>query len=300
MAMENPRPLPLVSMGLPVYNGEPFLREALDSVLAQTYRDFDLAISDNGSTDRTQEICEAYAARDPRIRYYRSPENRGLAWNYNRVFELTAGPYFKWVAHDDVCAPEYVERCVDVLERMPAVVLCYPQTILIDEHGTRLRDYPDGCHLVSPRPSERLRDLMANLKLSNPVFGVIRRSALPAAPFGSYVASDIPLLAELALRGEFYEIQERLFYRRDHPQKSDRANPTIDDLAALYDPRNRGKLHFVRWRLFGEHLASIRRVPMGAKEKLRCYVFMAKYFRWKWRDFGADVRQAMGRLFKVS
>src|SRR5688572_10868700 len=103
MPEKNPR----VSIGLPVYNGENYLAEAIDSILAQTFEDFELIISDNASTDRTQEICEAYAAKDGRIRYYRSEVNKGSAWNFNRVFELARGEYFKWAAHDDYIAPEY-------------------------------------------------------------------------------------------------------------------------------------------------------------------------------------------------
>src|SRR3972149_8539793 len=97
MSKINPR----VSVGLPVFNGEQFLRQALDSVLAQTYPGFELIISDNASTDRTQDICEAYATRDKRIQYYRQSKNVGGGRNYNFVFEVSNGEYFKWLAHDD-------------------------------------------------------------------------------------------------------------------------------------------------------------------------------------------------------
>ena len=127
--------MPRVSIGLPVYNGEKFIREAIDSIFSQTFEDFELIISDNGSTDRTQQICQAYAAQDLRIRYYRNKKNIGAARNYNLVFELASGEYFKWAAHDDLCAPEYLERCVEILDRDPDVVLCYPKTSIIDEHG---------------------------------------------------------------------------------------------------------------------------------------------------------------------
>ena len=85
-----------VSIGLPVYNGEKYLEQALISILSQTYTDFELIISDNASTDRTQAICREYAAKDPRIRYYCNEENLGAAPNHNRVFELASGEYFKW------------------------------------------------------------------------------------------------------------------------------------------------------------------------------------------------------------
>src|SRR5690242_6344650 len=99
---------PKVSIGLPVYNGERFLAEAIDSVLAQTFTDFELIISDNASTDRTPEICKAYAEKDSRIRYYRNEENQGASWNFNRVFELSRGMCFQWLAHDDYIAPGFL------------------------------------------------------------------------------------------------------------------------------------------------------------------------------------------------
>ena len=289
---------PLVSLGLPVFNGQAFLELALASILTQTHTHFELIICDNASTDGTEEICRAHAARDPRIRYHRSPDNRGLAWNFNRVFELSSGPYFKWVAHDDVCAPDFVRSCVEVLERIPSVVLCYPRAILIDGQGAHLEECVDGCHLSSPRPSERFRGLFSNLRLSNPLFGVIRSSALRLEPLGSYVAADVVLLGELALRGGFHELPERLFYRRDHPQKATRSHPSVDEQAALYDPANVGKIHLMYWRLFFEHLASIGRVPMSHRERLLCYAYMAKTLRWKWRDLGTELWTAAPRLLR--
>jgi glycosyltransferase involved in cell wall biosynthesis len=281
---------PLVSVGMPVFNGERYIGAAIDSILNQTYRNLELIISDNASVDATQEICRLYAARDRRVRYYRNKENLGLARNFNRVFELSSGEYFKWAAHDDLCASEYIEGCVEVLDRMPLVILCYAESILIDEHGDHLRDYDDKCNVSSPRPCERLRDLLGNLALSNPLFGVVRTSTLRTTNLiGSYVASDISLLAELALLGKFYRIPERLFFRRDHPQRSDRANPTIAQAAVLYDPENRGRIHLPDWRLFFEHLSSIKHVRMSAFEKACCYVYMAKWFRWRWKKLGREL-----------
>src|SRR4051794_3298661 len=95
-------PPPKLSIGLPVYNGENFLAHAVDSILAQDFRDFELIISDNASTDRTAEICRGYAESDPRVRYVRFETNQGGSRNFCYVFELARGEYFKWAAHDDV------------------------------------------------------------------------------------------------------------------------------------------------------------------------------------------------------
>ncbi len=124
--------MPRVSVGLPVYNGENFIKDALDSILAQTFEDFELIISDNASTDGTQQICRQYTSKDQRIRYIRNDGNIGASKNFNQVFELSSGEYFKWIAHDDLCAPEFLERCVEVLDQDPSIVLCFARPKAID------------------------------------------------------------------------------------------------------------------------------------------------------------------------
>ncbi len=119
-----PPQLPLLSVGMPVYNGQNYLAFTIEAILSQSFTDFELIISDNGSTDETEAICRAYAAQDARIRYERVEENLGAAYNFNRVFELARGRYFKWAAHDDYFTADYFERCIQVLEQNPAVVLC--------------------------------------------------------------------------------------------------------------------------------------------------------------------------------
>ena len=132
---------PRLSIGLPVYNGEKFLKEAIDSLLAQTFEDFELIISDNASTDKTEEICRAYAEKDQRIRYYRNDKNIGCARNFDRVFKLSSGEYFKWAAYDDLHAPDFIEKCVEVLDQDPTIILCHSQTYFIDEEGSFLQNY---------------------------------------------------------------------------------------------------------------------------------------------------------------
>src|SRR6266567_2589360 len=132
---------PLLSIGLFVFNGERFLGETLDSILNQTFTDFELIISDNASTDRTAEISQAYARRDSRIRYYRGEKNMGPGWNVRRVYELATGKYFKWAAADDLMEPDLLRRCVEVLESDPECVVAYARTMQVDENGTFIANY---------------------------------------------------------------------------------------------------------------------------------------------------------------
>src|SRR6476646_2411498 len=132
--------VPKVAIGLPVYNGAKYVAEAIESVLAQTYGDLELVISDNASTDATEEICRDYTARDSRVRYARAEQNGGAAWNFNRTFELSRGEYFKWLAHDDAIGPQYLARCLAVLDRDPGVVLCHTRTGIINGQGELVAD----------------------------------------------------------------------------------------------------------------------------------------------------------------
>lgn len=132
---------PRLSIGLPVFNGDKFLNKAIDSLLAQTFEDFELIISDNASTDKTEEICRTYAEKDQRIRYYRNEKNIGCARNFNRVFKLSSAEYFKWAAHDDLHAPNFLMKCVEVLDQNPSVILCHSQVYIIDEYGKFLQNY---------------------------------------------------------------------------------------------------------------------------------------------------------------
>ena len=108
--------VPTVSVGLPVFNGARYLAEAVESILGQTLEDLELVISDNGSTDATEELCRGYAADDRRVRYVRQPRNRGASWNFNEVFWLSRGRYFHWHPHDDVLEPAFLRLCVEALE----------------------------------------------------------------------------------------------------------------------------------------------------------------------------------------
>ena len=161
---------PCVSIGLPVYNAQTHLRQSLDSILTQSFEDFELIISDNASTDKTREICREYADKDPRIRFYSQEINRGAAFNMNRVVELSRGKYFKLAADDDICGPDYLKHCVEVFDRAPChVVLCYPKTVLIDGHGREIERYEDRMDIRFHKPAQRLRWIFQNLRFQKQI-----------------------------------------------------------------------------------------------------------------------------------
>jgi glycosyltransferase involved in cell wall biosynthesis len=261
---------PRLCIGLPVYNGEKFLAQAIESLLGQTFSDFRLVVSDNASTDGTPEICRSYAARDPRIEYVRADENRGAAWNFNRLVPLADSPYFKWHAYDDLCEPEFVARCVDVLDRNPAVVLAYTKSHFIDAEGRRLAAYHCRVDASRETPFARFRDLLANLVLCHMQFGVIRLAVLrQTLLYGPFLGSDKILLADLALRGAFHEVDDSLFLRRNHPERSLLACRTPEELRAWFAPGARPR-QSVRWARLAGYLRTITRAPIPLAQKVAC------------------------------
>jgi len=114
--------IPKVSIGMPVYNGGECIRKALDSLLTQTFTDFELIISDNASTDETEAICREYMKKDSRIRYVRQVENRGAGANFQFVLDEAQCEYFMWAAHDDIRSPNFLSVNLDFLCRNPDFV----------------------------------------------------------------------------------------------------------------------------------------------------------------------------------
>lgn len=277
--------IPLVSIGLPVYNGERFIAQAIESILAQSFSDLELVICDNASSDGTDDICRGYAAQDGRVRYERSPRNRGAAYNYNRVTALSRGKYIRHAAHDDVLAPTNIERCVEVLEADPGIALAYPQMSRIDEHGAIIDTFRGSLILDDDDPVERWRRFLALIdegSMCDPVFGLFRADVLRATPvLRTVIAADMLLLADVALRGRIAEIPEVLFFERWHQGTSVNANPTLDDRAAWFDPGARGNLlnALPHWRWLASYVRSIACAPLRPAERAACLIALSP---WIW------------------
>jgi glycosyltransferase involved in cell wall biosynthesis len=287
---------PRVSIGMPVYNGERYLAVTLDSLLTQTFEDFELIICDNASMDQTEQICRSYAARDGRIRYVRHTENLGAAKNYWRAFELAVGGYFRWANCDDLFAPESLARCVEVLDREQAVVLAYPQTQLIDERGQAIAFYDDGLHLQSPKASDRFVQLFQNLGLVNVIYGLMRTDALKQTGLiRNFVGGDIPLIAELTLYGKFWEIPEALFYRRLHAGAQSNYRE-VTQIQKFFDPKTEGQIPFREWRHLFAHYGSVLQAPLGIIEKIRLGAYLARQAIWSREELTGELVDAVQQI----
>jgi glycosyltransferase involved in cell wall biosynthesis len=299
--------LPQISVGLPVYNGEAYLRTTIAALLGQTFRDFELVISDNCSTDATAEICRAFAEQDPRVKYYRNERNLGAATNFNRVVELAGGELFAWANHDDLWADTYLEKCAQAFRVSPDAVLAYARSALIDESGARLMPLKDRLALDDKRPVRRLRrfhDLFREIDRKGgwhdgereglwiPVYGLVRKALLQQTPLiGPYISSDTVLLEELLMLGRFVEIDDELFFKRDHEGRSMRASLPYDKRITWFTGKRSSRFLFPSWRLLWERMRAIARVQMPPREKLSCLAeTLSFYLRrpYEWRGLVKD------------
>jgi glycosyltransferase involved in cell wall biosynthesis len=268
-----------VTIGMPVFNGERHLRQALESILDQTYQDFELIISDNASTDRTQQICFEYEKKDDRITYHRIERNLGAAWNFNHVFKLSSSPYFKWAAHDDVVAPEFLSKCVNLLEQDETVVLCHSKTGRINDFGKVEGEYDCGKVTNSPKPQKRLSDVLIRKGFPWSIFGVFRSDALRRTHLiENYIGADWNFLAEINLVGKTAEIPEYLFFRRQHPESfTDKFYPCLvhnyQKEMLWWTGTKRMSLVTIlpRWRSILGFFLSSHRIPRKQSERWSCY-----------------------------
>ncbi|MQA03025.1 MAG: glycosyltransferase [Streptosporangiales bacterium] len=272
---------PRLSVGLPVYNGERYLGEALDALLGQTYRDFELIISDNASTDATRQICARYAERDDRIRYFRQPTNTGAAENHNFVFRQARGELFKWASHDDLYGRRLLEKCVAALDDDPQVVLAHAWQALIGAEGEVLEqiDYPLATD--APTAAERFASMLFTVG-GDDFYGVIRSDVLRRTRLQeSFHHADRVIVADLALQGRFHQVPEVLYFRRDHPGRAERAQPSMRARCANLDPRRANRIRHPRARLLAEYIwgfvAAVRRAPITPPERRRCYRQLARW-----------------------
>ena len=284
-----------VSVAIPVYNCERYVAQSIESLLGQTYGDFELVVSDNASTDGTEEICRRYAAADRRVRYVRRRDNIGGPGNFRYVFSLCSGQYHKWSTADDYWHPEFLQEAVAVLDARPDVVLCYPKTRLVDAAGMKIADYDDNLELAGESASERMRELYRRVGLCNAHLGLLRRDAmLKTRLIGAHLASDVDFLGEMALHGKFHVLPEVRFYRRFHPASSSWARDDEKHQHAYYAPQARKLRGVGHWRRFAFQFGMVARGPLGWADKMTLTRDLLRHMRWARVELWQELR---GQLF---
>lgn len=294
MATDRP---PRVSIGLPVYNGERFIRATIDSILAQTFTDFELVICDNASTDSTERICREYASRDNRIRYIRHARNLGPAGNYNSCFEHSRGEFFRWAAADDLIAPELLQLSVDALDRDSAAIGVYPNSREIDADGKPLFDHNTPVDLANPSAAQRLSSYVfvdhrqgAGAVLWSLVRCDVLRRWSPLK--GSFPSADRVFMTNLLLSGRLLLLTPILFFNREHGNRSQssldrgkvRPNSRLVHFIGCgpvpgydwWDASKKGKIVFPEWRWLGEYYRAVWRAKLSIGERLGCARVLAR------------------------
>jgi glycosyltransferase involved in cell wall biosynthesis len=282
---------PRLSIGMPVYNGERYLEEALNGFLTQTFQDFEIIVCDNASTDHTAEICRSFAERNPRIRYYRNEKNLGAIPNFNRVFEFSRLPLFKWAAHDDLYHPRYLETCVRILDENPDVILAHSKTAFVDDRGEPFPVDPSTGRYVDPRtgvaqtadspmiadsPVAILRfwQVLSRAHWGTHMFGVMRREMLQRTRLiPSFSGGDRAMLAELALLGRFRCPDEVLFSKRFHGN----ASCHLNEKEILGWLSTDGKAYSRRARQLKTYFATPLRKPVKLITKVGCVGLVAAH-----------------------
>jgi glycosyltransferase involved in cell wall biosynthesis len=272
--------MPEVSIGMPVYNGEKYIEKAIESILNQTFEDFELIISDNNSSDSTKDICMKYVEKDPRIKYFYNKTNIGAAKNFNRVFQLSQGELFRWHSADDLCAPTLIEKCKQVLDNCPEAVLCSVGTVLIDSTDNIICHYEDELDICDPNPSRRLFNLNLKLGLCNAQYGLMRSSVLCKTMLeGDYPGSDVVFLAELILYGYFMKVPEYLFFRRMHSEASSNLK-SPEEQQIFWDPNKQRHHYYREWKHLFEYMKLVLRTPLSTWERLRVTTVILTWVKW--------------------
>ena len=257
-----------LAVGMPVYNGENYIE--LESLLSQTFTDFELHICDNASTDRTPDICRSFAQRDSRVHYHRQPANLGGARNWNSAFACADTELFKWMAHDDVLEPRFLECCVAGLDADPSIDICHSATVRICPRGERICPYPAEESLTSTDPVVRFRHMIFQ-DYFMAIWGVMRSSLIRKTRMQQgFSGADRCWMTELMLFGRTGYIDEPLCLIRDHPDCYSRSRLSDAARRDWFDPCSKTSPALQGWVKYRDYMKCIRRAPLTTTQRLAC------------------------------
>ncbi len=279
---------PLVSIGLPVFNGEKYLEKAISSALDQSVSHLELIICDNASSDSTEEICRKYAHLDSRVRYYRRYENQGASANFNWSLELARGRYFKWLAADDYMLPDFIGTCSALLDRNAEAVLAYPRVDVVDSNDQRVETHYKYSEfdLSSNKASIRIKELLTHLPTIAVIFGLIRREILQSSPaIRPCIGADYCLLFDLALRGPFIATNKVSLVGRHHEESygvrtTAGGASTIKWQQRWYASDKRHLYLPPTCRRIFEYVRATLNSNLNVTEKFEIMGFLARHLRW--------------------
>ena len=269
-----------VHIGMPVYNGEAHLAEALDSLLNQTYDNFEIFLVDNASTDGTADIASTFALKDQRILYIRQQDWLHATDNWLRTFELAApgSRYFMWASDDDLWDKSYIESLLPPLLESEDVVLSFPQVDTFDKAGHTLETLYRDVYPAGLTACKRIHSIINSGKFSA-IYGLIRTSAVQWSPclYEACFGADLWFLIRMATAGRFHIVKRPLFFKR-----SGGISETNGDPSTVRDPSKIWNIGKKEWDLIDE-------LPVGYSTKLYLFyrlrlcakrIFLEKDLEW--------------------
>ena len=284
---------PRVSVGMPAYNSEGTIESAVNCILSQTFTDLELVIVDNASTDGTVAVCEAYAARDSRVRVVRNPVNLGVNPNYRKVAGLALGKYFKWHSTNDLLDADYLAQCVAVLDARPDVVLAFGRTVIFQSDPETGSTYDDRMNAEDEDPLVRFRRTTDLLRLNNAINGVIRHETLMrTSVHPNYLSSDNIVLSELALEGKIVLVPATRFFRRMDKSSATALQSTSTVRLAHYPTRKFAQL-FQSWRFVSGYMLAVIRSDLPFGKRMRGLFYCLQLYYWASPRLFADFKEAV-------
>lgn len=288
---------PRVSIGMPAYNSAGTIASAIESLLAQTFGDFELIVSDNASTDHTQEVVRELARLDARIKFQRQAINVGANPNYTAVFRPARGEYFKWASSSDWTAPRFLERCIASLEAHPDATVAAPRTRLFTTDPAQFQEYQFDLEILDPSPAIRLYRFRNEMRLNNALNGLMRTSAVRATRvIEPYFAADVVLMGHLMLLGKLVRVEEPLYYRRMEPTTAT-ALQGMEAIRKHHYPRMSTRALFQGCKRYAGWLHIAAAAPLSARERYRVYRQLARMALGDRQVFVEDVRDALRYAF---
>ena len=290
---------PRVTIGMPVYNGAQTIAQSLDSLLEQSFGDFELVISDNASTDDSVHIIKSYCQQDTRIRLIEQSCNIGANGNFSAVVDAARGEYFKWSTCSDLCSPDFLTHCVTFLDAHPDVVLAAPSTLLFETHPDESQLYTQDFAVLNESPGRRFQQLIETIKLNNAMNGLIRLKALRTRRpvIDHYMQADIVMMSCLCLQGKLAQVPDAVFLRRMDPRTATILMTKEDDLRHHYpSPDMRALLP--AWQLFLGWLRAVHQTPVAAADKRQAYCYIAKMCFWERRRLLSDIPACIAYLLQ--
>ena len=217
---------PLVSIGMTVFNAAMFLTKAIESLLLQDYENFEIVISDNASEDGSSEICQDFAKRNNRIRYFRNRKNMGPNYNSQKAVSYCSGEFLMVAADHDIYHPSFITTLINIFDKDETVVLAYPLTTLIDKDEYPIELMADRIDTRGMDICQRFSKVIWESSAMNMVYGIYRMPAFKEAMnIGATIGPDLAMMAKLSLIGTIAQIKQPLFFRRQNRNKE-----TVQDM----------------------------------------------------------------------